>query len=45
MTSKTSEFFEREGRRWAKIHAAVTVGALAAEAVLFPHSLFFGRFS
>jgi hypothetical protein len=40
MAGNTSEFFEREGRRWAKIHAAVAIGALAAEAVLFPHALF-----
>jgi hypothetical protein len=40
MAGNTSEFFEHEGRRWAKIHAAVAIGALAAEAAVFPHTLF-----
>jgi hypothetical protein len=35
-----SGFVEREGRRWAKIHAAVAIGAFAAEATLFPGSIF-----
>jgi hypothetical protein len=35
-----SGFIEREGRRWAKIHAVVAIGALAAETALFPGSIF-----